>query len=442
MSVDAAEIANARPVHRLSDDTIWDEAAGLRDACQEAIKQALAAAGIDALVTRSPHGTYPTWVRVEAWLPQTMAKDAPADPRLRTILELRFEVKPYREHSVTTSALAQIGRRTIAVADHPNFTPKHAAEWALYVVGQGPKPRQARFSDFISNACLSLVPFARTAYTNRILRAYRDRGPLKLQFLFYIIALILVTVGFNFQDDFTDGLTWEAAGFFSLAAVALVVGVTIQRRRKVIVSVIDRPTIPPRYLLRLDSWHAVIPELGPLADEVKRRIVNKLAIFASSGIISETERYGFRSPNGYDERDRLVITKGQGVAHLHIYRFGADIFVSWDSYINWAQWSETRPVSARAAFGQITEYRGLEPGLYVPNEYDLIDLNSLIEVMHRCVSDVLKAMMEEHRIDREVDFSIIRGDRDTIIDRNRYDQRRKQRGDGGADAGRRRWRVT
>ena len=441
MSIDApAGIIDGRPVHRVSDDTIWGEAAARRNACHDAIRQALAERGVEALVTRSANGIYPAWVMAEAWLPQASGADGAADPRLRTTLQLSFAVKPYREHPVTTSVVAQIGRRSIAVADRPDFTADDAVAWVLYALGAGRKPRAARFSDFLANAFLSLVPFARTRYANRILRPFRGALPITPARLFALVGLVLIVVGsIRFNPDL--GLSPNTAGLIGTGVLALLVAFFIARYRRTVVSVIDRPTIPPRYLIRLDSWHAVIPELGPVVDEVKQRFVGKLEAFRPSGVITETERYGFRSPNGYDERDRLVITKGQGVAHLHIYRFGGDVFVGWDSYINWAQWAETRPVSARLAGGRLTEYRGLEPGLYVPNEYDLIDLNSLIEIVHRCVTDVLKAMMEEHKIDQEVDFNIIRGDRDNALDRERYDRRRKQRADGEGTP-RRRWRIS
>ncbi len=439
MSVDApASIIDVRPVHRVSDDTIWGEAASQRDACYDAIRQTLAERGIEALVTRSANGIYPAWVRVEAWLPQKSG--AGADPRLRTTLELSFAVRPYREHPVTTSAVARIGRRAIAVADRPNFTSGDAVVWVLYALGIGGKPRAARFSDFLANVFLAIVPFARTRYANRILRPFRSLVPITFPWLFALAGLILIAIAV-FQTDPDFGPTPRETVVFTVGVLALIIAFVLSRQRRTMVSVIDRPTIPPRYLIRLDSWHAVIPELGPVVDEVKQRFLAKLAAFAPGGVTTESERYGFRSPNGYDERDRLVIAKGQGVAHLHVYRFGADVFVGWDSYINWAQWAETRPVSARISTGRKTEYRGLEPGLYVPNEYDLIDLNSLIEIVHRCVTDVLKAMMEEHKIDQEVDFNIIRGDRDNALDRDRYDRRRKQRADGAGTA-RRRWRVS
>ena len=41
MSVDApAGIIDGRPIHRVSDDTIWGDAAALRNACHDAIRHA------------------------------------------------------------------------------------------------------------------------------------------------------------------------------------------------------------------------------------------------------------------------------------------------------------------------------------------------------------------------------------------------------------------
>ena len=442
MSVDApAEAIDVRPVHRVSDETIWGEAARQRDACHDAIKQALAERRIEALVTRSANGIYPAWVKVEAWLPQAAGAGVSADPRLRTALDLSFSVKPYREYPVTTSAVAHIGRRSVALAERPNFTADDAVAWVLYTLGAGPKPGAARVSDIVANAFLAIIPFARTRYANRVLRPFRSLIPIiSVPRLLILAGLILIGLGI-FNTDTNFGPTSRESGELVVGVLALILALALSRRRRTVVSVIDRPTIPPRFLIRLDSWHAVIPALGPLVDEIKQRFGKRLEAFAQSGVATETERTGFRSPNGYDERDRLVITKGQGVAHLHVYRLGADVFVGWDSYINWAQWAETRPVSARLSGGRRIEYRGLEPGLYVPNEYDLIDLDSLIEIVHRCVGDVLKAMMEEHKIDQEIDFNIIRGDRDNALDRDRYDRRRKQRANGDG-AARRRWRVS
>ena len=44
-------------------------------------------------------------------------------------------------------------------------------------------------------------------------------------------------------------------------------------------------------------------------------------------------------------------------------------------------------------------------------EYDLVDLNCLLEWTHAQVTKVLKQYLDERQIDQEIDFQIIRGDR-------------------------------
>lgn len=88
----------------------------------------------------------------------------------------------------------------------------------------------------------------------------------------------------------------------------------------------------------------------------------------------------------------------------------------------------------------MVEYRGLQTGIYIPNQFDLIDLNSLAEVVHRTVTTIIKAAMEEHKIDQEIDFTIIRGDRDLALDKDRFDRQNKR--EKGRTEKQRRWRVS
>ncbi len=106
--------------------------------------------------------------------------------------------------------------------------------------------------------------------------------PVALPWLTALVGLVLIG-GAAFQIDYEFGPSPRETTELALGALMLVVALVIARRRRTIVSVIDRPTIPPRYLLRLDSWHAVIPELGPVVEEVKQRLTQKLAAFAPSG---------------------------------------------------------------------------------------------------------------------------------------------------------------
>jgi len=79
---------------------------------------------------------------------------------------------------------------------------------------------------------------------------------------------------------------------------------------------------------------------------MRQRVVSSIAQAASTAISGQVEVYGYRTPNGYEERDRLVLSKGQGQVHVHMYPFGSDMFVGWQAFLNWAQWAETVPVAA------------------------------------------------------------------------------------------------
>lgn len=434
--------ADYRPFHRTSQSTVWSSAFQRRDACYDAILREFEARQLKALLVKSENGQYPPFVRLEAWKPLSGGTSSETDSRIRSDMELQFKAMPYHEHPVVTTARAKVANRAIAVADRPRFSVSDAVDWALYTVGAQGKPRNYRpVSDFFSNAFLSLIPFVRTLHSNRIERRFRNSFRISLPMVLGLIGVLLGATGFTMIKSagyYDDEQISIGILLLVLAALPLIVALIVRGRRKMAVSVSERPTIPPRYLLMLDSWHAVIPDLGPAAGDLKKKILRKLSGLDAAGITSEIERYGFRTPNGFDERDRIVVSKGQGVAHIHVYNFGKDLFVGWDSYANWAQWQETPAISKRHIKGSLTEYRGLQAGVYVPNQFDLIDLNSLTELVHRDITRIVKAAMEEHKIDQEIDFSIIRGDREAALDREKYDRRTKQEGRKSE----RRWRIS
>ncbi|MEX0955042.1 MAG: hypothetical protein WDZ83_07515 [Rhizobiaceae bacterium] len=429
-----------RPFHRTSTNTVWGQVFAMRDNCHAAIVSALEQAGIQALVTKSPNGVYPPHIKLEAWNAQAGRNKTAADPRLRCALELRFQAMPYHEHLIATNARASVGSKTITINNRPDFSAADAAEWALYATGVGTrKPRNyAPFSDAVHGLFAAMVPFLPPPHRNRVERRYRNAFRMSLPLLLMVSAAGLGFVGFGPAQEYsTEGL----GGLLILvAAVMAILAVVVASRRKQVISVIDRPAISPRHLLLVDSWHAVIPELGGAADELQRKIVDKLRALSGAGITTEVERYGYRTPNGFDERDRIVVSKEQSVAHIHIYRFGGDLFIGWDSYLNWARWVETGAISARREGRVRVEYRGLQTGIYIPNQFDLIDLNSLAEVVHRSVTTIIKAAMDEHKIDQEIDFTIIRGDRDSALDKDKFDRRNKREKEQAAP--KRRWRVS
>ena len=161
---------------------------------------------------------------------------------------------------------------------------------------------------------------------------------------------------------------------------------------------------------------------------VRTLSTSSVAEDASPGIACQTETYTHRAPNGYEQRERLVIARDQGMVHVHIYQFGHDLFVGWYAYVNWAQWAETKAVAVKIHGGQEVEYRDLRPAIYVPSQFDLIDLSSLSEFVHRRLERELKALMKEKAIDQEIDFKVIRGDRDRALDQERHASDEKKSG--------------
>lgn len=435
---------NARPEIRASDQTHWSRAAELRDQFHESMRTTLAEEGLEGRVTRSSNGVYPVWARMEAWLP--VEDDSPSvDPRIRCSTLVNINVLPFNEHVLTFTAAANDGRQTIQVYNRPQFSTQDVGEWVRFAVGRRSKPSNYKpVADAVATMFLTFIPFARPLHSNRIDRAYRNFLPISLPLIFLLVGgLLAVSGGIDLAQPSWDQ-SGAGEGMLLIGAVLLGVAILLYKRRRTIISVADRPRIPPRELLLVDSWHAVVPSLGPRIDEVKSRVSARLSEARSNRILVEDEIYGFESPSGYEERERFIVSIGQGVAHVHVYRFGEDVFVGWDSYLNWAKWGETGAVTSKAGAGKITEYRALKERLYIPNQFDLIDLNSLSEVVHRVISDELKALMKESKIDQEIDFQIIRGDRDNALDRERFDRNvkdRKKKPFGGASPRLANWRI-
>ncbi len=51
------------------------------------------------------------------------------------------------------------------------------------------------------------------------------------------------------------------------------------------------------------------------------------------------------------------------------------------------------------------------PGTQLNTEYDVIDLNCLMEWTHAQLVRLLKDLMQEKKIEQEIDFTILRGQR-------------------------------
>jgi hypothetical protein len=414
---------DARPVRPTSSKTAWDRALALRDQIAASVRATLEREGLEAAVFASQNGDYPPWVRLEAWLP------GGADPasRERVSLDFIIDAKPYHEHNTVISASLTRGRTKIAVTERPDFPARCIPEWVAYALDRGPKPGNYRPTlDAFINALTAAIPFVHGPHYNPVRSEYRTSftGAMALG----LASILLLSVGFSMAGSPSGyepviGLLMLLAGIAGLIATMLIV-----RFRRRAVAVTPQSELPPRHLVLVDSWHAVVAELGRDFAYVKRRLINVITEDLGFGVAAQTETYTHRTPNGYEQRERLVVAKEQGMVHVHIYQFGHDVFVGWHSYINWAQWAETSPVSVKIREREEVEFRDLRPNIYVPSQFDLIDLSSLSEFVHRRIEREVKAMLKEKAIDQEIDFKVIRGDRDRALDEGRHGTAERKRG--------------
>lgn len=400
---------DARPVRSVSGDTAWDDAIARRDRFAAVFRRVLGDEGVEALVLTSQNGNYPAWVRLEAWLPDRSRR---VDARRRCELELIVEARPLNRHPVLCTARLTRGGKAIALAERARFTEHDAGQWARHAIERGPRPENYRPGlDALREMLGTLIPPLRPTY-NPIARKFRtalvDKGTVLAALTFGAIA-----AGVIYRDLL--GPVALAVGGATVLGIALLAVLPVRYRRRDWVTA--QPVELPRHLGMVDSWHAALENLGDSADEMMRRLLERLAGCAASGFVTRRERYGHRTGNGYDERERIVVSRGQGQLHVHLYAVGSDLFVGWQAYLNWAQWAETEPVASRESGASRVEYRDVTPGWYIPQQFDLIDLDSLTAVVHRAIELEVTTLLRDRAIDQEIDFEITRGNRDRALDR-------------------------
>ena len=109
------------------------------------------------------------------------------------------------------------------------------------------------------------------------------------------------------------------------------------------------------------------------------------------------------------------MTSGRGIVFCQIYQYGDDLYVGWDGHVNIGQWVEEAVVTGidRATRKPIV-LNAVVSGTQPASEYDVMDLSCLVEWTHAQVVKLLKRLIEDQQIDQEIDFHILRGERQTL----------------------------
>jgi hypothetical protein len=111
----------------------------------------------------------------------------------------------------------------------------------------------------------------------------------------------------------------------------------------------------------------------------------------------------------------MVLTLGRGIVFCQIYEYGKDLYVGWNAHLNLGQWVEAAVGQGiDKSTGELTQFKTVTNAVQRPNEYDVTDLSCLIEWTHAQLTKLLKQMMAERQIDQEIDFKILRGERQQL----------------------------
>jgi hypothetical protein len=248
-------------------------------------------------------------------------------------------------------------------------------------------------------------------------------------FLFIIGFLFLFTVmvsGLSFSDSsssstpllaFLGSLFLLAVGVIGILAFMAGLGLSLYTswRRTYFLSP-GKPAQEPRRLLRMDSWQALVRDIGREAQQVKAAVKKELAIGLSEGVQLGDEKIWYSGVDGPEEREQTVVTFRRGIGFIHIYSYGKDLYVGWDAHVNAGAWKEKQVADGlEPETGEYCRVNTIESDWHIPNEYDITDTNCLIEWIHAAVTNVTKRILDEYKIDQEIDFKILRGERQSVV---------------------------
>jgi hypothetical protein len=185
-----------------------------------------------------------------------------------------------------------------------------------------------------------------------------------------------------------------------------------------------RPLAEPRTLFYLDAWQTVVFDAGGDAPRIREQILGLFSNATQQRFACTVEMIWHWGLDGKTEREQMVLRHGRSVVFCQIHQYGSDLYVGWDAHLNVGTWREKEIKSGiDRETGRRIRLVNVEQATQPTTEYDLVDLNCLLEWTHAQVTKVLKQYIREKEIDQEIDFQIIRGDRQKATD---VDEQKKQ----------------
>lgn len=367
------------------------QAEGVRDHIYHLFEQAAAEYQVEILLLKSPPFTAPPWVRVECWLRH------PQDSSLTLRSSAEFTIRPREFHRFPIEIDLTISndklRRTLrSIIAFEAKDIKNVLDFILF-------KRESRAFGF--RRCRSW-PLQFWLPINKPARFGSDSVS--------IVTSVLLWVGF-----FTVGI---GVGVILLVIGGILAYSNSKRHRHILNA--GKPAQEPRSLIRLDSWQTLVWGLGCEHDSVNSAIEKQLAGITEDGFVMANESIWYWGVDGKEERVQLVVRFRRAIAFVHVYRYGDDLYVGWDAHVNCGTWVE-KVVSGGydKKTSELCSVHTIAAGWHVPTEYDITDANCLLERVHAAVTKVVRLKLVEHNIDQEIDFHILREERQNVAGRGK-----------------------
>lgn len=378
-----------RPAIERNDTNGLSEAERIRDHIYDLFNQTAAVKRVDVLILKSPPFTSPPWVRVECWVRH------PRDPALTLRSNAQLSVRPREFHRfpVEIDVLLSDDKQSRTYRSLIELTPFDAQGIFDYLLFERHSPR------FGFRRCRRW-PWQFWLPSNKPERLGVDpMGVLAAGLM--VLGLLTIVFGIGALFLLTAGI----------------VAYSNSKRRHHVLSA-GKPAQEPRRLLRLDSWQTLVRELGADRDGVWSGIQRELDQAPEEGFQQGGERIWYWGVDGKEEREQLVVRFRRGIAFVHVYRYGKDLFVGWDAHVNCGTWvEEVSGGGYDKTTQELCSVHTITARWHVPNEYDITDTNCLLERVHAAVSKVVKLKLAERRIDQEIDFKILREPRHNLAGR-------------------------
>jgi hypothetical protein len=378
-----------RPIVERNSTNCLSQAEAMRDHIHKLFVEAAARRKVDVLLLKSPPFTSPPWVKVECWMRNE------TDPTLTRRSSAVFTVRSREFHRFPTETDLVVAndRRTAKPTSIVEMDAGNAASILDFLLFE----RES--TDFRLRRCRT-NPFQLWRPLNRPVRLGTD--PLAMW------ATWLSLIGF-FTVQFFVGIP--------LLVIGIVMAVVAFRRPRQILSA-GKPSQEPRRLIRLDSWQTIVRGVGAERDSVKNAVRTELSRFTGETFVVEPERIWYWGVDGIEEREQIVIRFRRGIAFVHVYQYGSDLYVGWDAHVNCGTWVEKVSASGyEKQSKQPCSVYTIEPGWHIPTEYDLTDANCLLERVHAAATKTVKHQLAIHHIDQEIDFKILREQRQSVVGR-------------------------